>query len=73
MYEEAQKRVNLSTIFLSDCEITKNSFKTKTFLRLFLSIPNIFCIFVLIIAQMPQFTRQVRSISHEYEISNIEN
>jgi len=53
MYEEAQKRVNLSVIFLSDCEITKNSFKTKTFLRLFLSIPNIFCIFVLIIAQMP--------------------
>lgn len=59
--------------FLSDCEITKNSFKTKTFLRLFLSIPNIFCIFVLIIAQMPQFARQVRSISNENEISNIEN
>ena len=58
-------------VFLSDCEITKNSFKTKTFLRLFLSIPNIFCIFVLIIAQMPQFTRQVRSISNEYEISKL--
>ena len=38
-------------VFLSDCEITKNSSKTETFLRLFLSIPDIFCIFVLIIAK----------------------
>jgi len=72
MYEEAQKRVNLSVIFLSDCEITKNSFKTETFLRLFLSIPDIFCIFVLIIVQMPPNTRKTELVQRTI-VSNIEN
>ena len=42
----------MDKVFLSDCEITKNSSKSQIFLRLFLSIPNIFCIFVLINANI---------------------